>query len=74
MDSLTAFAAVGLAAVSWDSHFTPAGTRAFRHALDYREPFCQMSDGEMIALLDELLEGRPHTRTFDVPIYKTGEK
>ena len=58
MDSLTAFAAVGLAAVSWDSHFTPAGTRAFRHALDYREPFCQMSDGEMIALLDDLLDLR----------------
>ncbi|QNI67160.1 hypothetical protein SynBMKMC1_01077 [Synechococcus sp. BMK-MC-1] len=29
MDSLTAFAAVGFAAVSWDSHFTKAGTRAF---------------------------------------------
>ena len=58
MDSLTAFAAVGFAAVSWDSHFTKAGTRAFRHALDYREPFCRMADGEMIALLDELLELR----------------
>jgi len=58
MDSLTAFAAVGFAAVSWDSHFTKAGTRAFRHALDYREPFCRMADDEMIALLDELLELR----------------
>ena len=58
MDSLTAFAAVGFAAVSWDSHFTKAGTRAFRHALDYREPFCRMADGEMIALLDELLDLR----------------
>ena len=58
MDSLTAFAAIGFAAVSWDGHFTKAGTRAFRHALDYREPFCQMPDTEMIGLLDELLELR----------------
>ena len=58
MDALTAFAAVGFAAVSWDSQFTRAGTRAFRHALDYREPFCQMTDGEMIALLDDLLDLR----------------
>ena len=55
MDSLTAFAAIGLAAVSWDGRFTQAGTRAFRHALDYREPFCQMPDAEMITLLDDLL-------------------
>ena len=54
MDSLTAFAAIGLAAVSWDGRFTQAGTRAFRHALDYREPFCQMPDAEMITLLDPL--------------------
>ncbi len=58
MDSLTAFAAIGFAAVSWDGHFTKAGTRAFRHALDYREPFCNMPDAEMIGLLDELLELR----------------
>ena len=58
MDSLTAFAAVGFAAVSWDGHFTKAGTRSIRHALDYREPFCQMTDGDMIALLDDLLDLR----------------
>ena len=58
MDSLTAFAAIGFAAVSWDGHFTKAGTRAFRHAIDYREPFCQMADAAMIALLDELLDLR----------------
>ena len=40
MDSLTAFAAIGLTAVAWDGSLTPAGGRAFRHALDYREPYC----------------------------------
>lgn len=66
MDSLTAFAAIGFAAVSWDGHFTKAGTRAFRHALDYREPFCQMPDTEMIGLLDELLELRREMGSHDM--------
>ena len=66
MDSLTAFAAIGFAAVSWDGHFTKAGTRAFRHALDYREPFCQMPDAEMISLLDELLELRREVGSHDM--------
>ena len=66
MDSLTAFAAIGFAAVSWDGHFTKAGTRAFRHALDYREPFCQMPDAEMIGLLDELLELRREVGSHDM--------
>ena len=32
-----------------------AGTRALRHALDYRPPFRERSDAEMIALMDSLL-------------------
>jgi tellurite resistance protein len=32
-----------------------AGTRALRHALDYRPPFRERSDAEMIALMDRLL-------------------
>jgi uncharacterized tellurite resistance protein B-like protein len=52
MDTPTAFAAVALAAVSWDGVLTMAGTRALRHALDYRPPFCERSDAEMIALMD----------------------
>jgi tellurite resistance protein len=55
MDTPTAFAAVALAAVSWDGVLTMAGTRALRHALDYRPPFRERSDDEMIALMDRLL-------------------
>lgn len=55
MDTATAFAAVALAAVSWDGVLTMAGTRALRHALDYRPPFRERSDAEMIALMDRLL-------------------
>jgi hypothetical protein len=55
MDTPTAFAAVALAAVSWDGVLTMAGTRALRHALDYRPPFRERSDAEMIALMDALL-------------------
>ena len=43
MNLVTAFAAVGLTAVSWDDTLSRAGARAFRHALDYREPYCQMT-------------------------------
>ncbi|QEY33408.1 Tellurite resistance protein TerB [Synechococcus sp. RSCCF101] len=56
MDSLTAFAAIALTAVSWDGVLSQAGSRALRHELDYREPFASMKDGEMVALMDELLE------------------
>ena len=57
MDAPTAFAAVALAAVSWDGALTMAGTRALRHALDYRAPFKARSDKEMITLMDTLLQG-----------------
>ncbi|KEF42247.1 MAG: hypothetical protein ER33_06915 [Cyanobium sp. CACIAM 14] len=56
MDAPTAFAAVALAAVSWDGALTMAGTRALRHALDYRAPFKGRTDKEMIALMDTLLQ------------------
>ena len=55
LDTASAFAAVALASVSWDGALTMAGTRALRHALDYRPPFRGRSDAEMIALMDELL-------------------
>jgi uncharacterized tellurite resistance protein B-like protein len=57
MDPSTAFAAVALAAVSWDGALTLAGSRALRHALDYRAPYNQRDDGQMIALMDKLLAG-----------------
>ena len=60
MDTATAFAAVALAAVSWDGVLTMAGTRALRHSLDYRAPYCDRSDAEMISLMDTLLEQLRH--------------
>ena len=50
--------------LGWTLH--QSGTRAFRHALDYREPFCQMPDAEMISLLDELLELRREVGSHDM--------
>jgi len=54
-DAPTAFAAIALAAVSWDGVLTPAGTRALRHALDYRHPFSDYGDERMVRLMDQLL-------------------
>lgn len=54
-DVPTAFAAIALAAVSWDGVLTMAGSRALRHALDYRAPFNGFGDARMVALLDGLL-------------------
>lgn len=53
-----AFAAIALAAVSWDGALTMAGSRALRHALDCRPPFNGWQDGQMVALLDRLLTER----------------
>ena len=58
MDSLTAFAAIGLTAVAWEGSLTPAGGRAFRHALDYREPYCSLNEQDMVELMDCLLTRR----------------
>jgi hypothetical protein len=54
--SANGFAAVALAAVCWDGVMSMAGSRALRHALDYRQPFRDYSDGEMVQLLNGLLE------------------
>jgi hypothetical protein len=55
MDIATAFAAIALAAVSWDGSLSMAGSRALRHALDYRNPFNSYDDARMVLLLDSLL-------------------
>lgn len=55
MDPTRAFIAVALAAVSWDGALTPAGSRALRHALDYRAPFSALNDKEMVHLMDSVL-------------------
>jgi len=57
MDTPKAFAAIALAAVSWDGVLSMAGSRALRHALDYRKPFSTYKDEQMAGLLDELLAG-----------------
>lgn len=55
MDSATAFVALALAAVSWDGVLTMAGSRALRHSLDYRHPYCEYSPEQMVAQLDQLM-------------------
>lgn len=55
MDSATAFAAIALAAVSWDGVLTMAGSRALRHSLDYRNPYRHYGQDKMVALMDNLL-------------------
>ncbi|MEX1315790.1 MAG: tellurite resistance TerB family protein [Synechococcaceae cyanobacterium] len=51
-----AFLAVALAAVSWDGTLTPAGTRALRHAIDYRTPYRELGDAKVALLINNLLE------------------
>jgi len=55
MEITTAFAAIALAAVSWDGTLSMAGTRALRHSLDYRRPFSTYDNEAIGKLLDEIL-------------------
>jgi len=55
MPPTTAFAAIALTAVSWDGVLSPAGARALRHALDYRNPYRQQGDAAMVELMNGLL-------------------
>jgi hypothetical protein len=55
LDPPSAFAAIALAAVSWDGVLSMAGSRALRHALDYRHPYCEYGDAGMVQLMDRLL-------------------
>jgi hypothetical protein len=55
MDSATAFAAIALAAVSWDGVLSMAGSRSLRHSLDYRQPYRQFGDERMVRMMDGLL-------------------
>lgn len=50
-----AFLAVALAAVSWDGTLTPAGTRALRHAIDYRPPYRHLGEERLVLMIDALL-------------------
>lgn len=55
MPAAHAFAAIALTAVSWDGMLSRAGSRALRHALDYREPYRQLGDSAMVELMNDLL-------------------
>lgn len=55
LDAPSAFAAIALAAVSWDGVLTRAGSRALRHALDYRQPFAGYGDTALVQLMDDML-------------------
>jgi len=55
MDAATAFAAIALAAVSWDGTLTIAGSRSLRHSLDYRLPYLDYGDEKMVQLMNTLL-------------------
>ncbi|MEB3333183.1 MAG: tellurite resistance TerB family protein [Synechococcaceae cyanobacterium] len=55
MDRPHAFAAIALAAVSWDGVLSMAGSRALRHCLDYRHPFRDFDDQRMVTLMNDLL-------------------
>jgi len=60
MDVPTAFASIAVAAVFWDGQLTMAGSRALRHALDYRRPFCDRDDAAMISMMDKLVAELRH--------------
>jgi hypothetical protein len=55
LDTPKAFAAIALAAVSWDGVLSRAGSRALRHALDYRHPFVGYGDEAFVQLMDDML-------------------
>ena len=55
MPAPEAFLAIALAAVSWDGVLSPAGTRALRHAIDYRHPYVDLADQEVALMIDGLL-------------------
>lgn len=50
-----AFAAIALAAVACDGELSTLEARALRQQLEYRQPFRNLDDGAMAALLDRLL-------------------
>ena len=50
-----AFAAIALAAVACDGELGSLEARGLRQQLEYREPYCHLSDTAMAELLDRLL-------------------
>jgi tellurite resistance protein len=60
MDVPTAFASIAVAAVFWDGQLSMTGSRALRHALDYRRTFSDCDDATMIAMMDKLVTDLRH--------------
>ena len=56
MTSAEAFAAIALAAVACDGELASLEARSLRQQLEFREPYCQLSDLAMGELLDRLLQ------------------
>ena len=50
-----AFAAIALAAVACDGELAALEARGLRQQLEYRQPYCNLSDTAMAELLDRLL-------------------
>lgn len=50
-----AFAAIALAAVACDGELDGLEARRLRQQLEYRQPYCENGDAEMVRLLDHLL-------------------
>jgi tellurite resistance protein len=79
LDAPAAFAAIALAAVSWDGVLTQAGSRALRHCLDYRHPFIDYGDEAMVRLMDQLLRrlqqiGAQHLMVEAAAILSPGQR
>lgn len=74
-----AFAAIALAAVSWDGVLTPAGARSLRHALDYRHPYSNYDNDTMVQLMDQLLrelrlKGAQHLMVDAAPVLNSNQR
>lgn len=79
MDAPTAFASIAVAAVFWDGRLSSAGSRALRHALDYRQPFNGYDEATMIRMMDQLvgdlrLKGAQHMMIDAAPILKSEQR
>lgn len=51
-----AFAAIALAAVACDGELDGLEARRLRQQLEYRQPYCESGDEEMVRMLDQLLQ------------------
>ncbi|MBE9171861.1 tellurite resistance TerB family protein [Cyanobium sp. LEGE 06143] len=79
LDPAVAFVALALAAVSWDGSLTMAGSRALRHALDYRHPYRDYTPEQMVGLMDGLMatlrrDGPQHLMVRAAEVLNAGQR